>query len=88
MHKGDAIFKKINVNHTLHIQDLPEKVLVENDCFNIRVVKQVDGQRPLDGNIASIDSFIDIELLASDNIDGVIVFANELCVALFKFLYI
>ena len=85
LHKGDAIFKSINVNRTLNIEDLPEKVSVENSCFNIRVIKQVDGQRPLDGNIAvSINSFIDIELLASDNIDGVIVFANELCVAIFK----
>ena len=84
LHKGDAIFKSINVNGTLHVEDLPEKISFENSHFHIRVVKQVDGEKPLDGNIVSIDSFIDIELLASDNIDGVIVFANELCVAIFK----
>ena len=84
LHKGDAIFKGIDVNRSLHAKELPEQIFVEANCFNIRVIKQIDVKQPSDLDKVSTGFFIDIKMLSNDNVNGALIFADELCVTILK----
>jgi len=43
LHCGDKSFKDTSLNRSLTIDELPQRIIVENNVFEITIVSQVDG---------------------------------------------
>jgi len=80
LHKGDTVFKDLKVEMPLNVKDFPDKIFVEQSCFDIKVIHEVEGKKPLNNDC----TIIDLNLLFRDNLSSAILFSNELCVAILK----
>jgi len=70
----------------LFVTELPQKIIVENNHFDTKVIRNVDDYVDTlpDGSKVSVDTLLDENLFFSKNITGAILFIDGYCVSILK----
>ena len=82
LHKGDKVYKDVNINRYLNVDELPTKIVIDNSHFDIFVICAEDflGSSLLEDT----DTIINTDLFFSDNVTGIILFIEGYCVSILK----
>ena len=82
LHKGDKVYKDVNINRYLNVDELPTKIVIDNSHFDIFVIRAEDflGSSLLEDT----DTIINTYLFFSDNVTGIILFIEGYCVSILK----
>ena len=82
LHKGDKVYKDVNINRYLNVDELPTKIVIDNSHFDIFVIRAEDflGSSLLEDT----DTIINTDLFFSDNVTGIILFIEGYCVSILK----
>ena len=82
LHKGDKVYKDVNINRYLNVDELPTKIVIDNSHFDIFVTRAEDflGSSLLEDT----DTIINTDLFFSDNVTGIILFIEGYCVSILK----
>ena len=82
LRKGDKVYKDVNIDRYLNVDELPTKILIDNSYFDIFVIRVEDF---LGSSLSEdTDRIINTDLFFSDNVTGIILFIEGYCVSILK----